>query len=1012
MKNKGGIIALSVLITFFCIYFLSFTYISRSIQKDASNFATTDGKVDIKKKQNYLDSLWDKPVFNFLGAEFTFKDVKQNELNLGLDLQGGMHVVLEVSPVEIIKALSGRNIDEGLTKSLKSAVEKQKRSQENFTTLFYEAFKENSPNKKLSEYFSNSANKGRISFESTDEEVLKIIDEEINSAVGRSLTILRSRIDKFGVSQPNIQQLKGSNRIQVELPGVDNPNRVRKLLQGVAQLEFFEVYTMGEIGKPLSDLNDYLYEKEEAAKELNNSDSGSVNNNETAADLLLSDTTVVKNAETDSIVSNEIVSKSDSSSSDSSDLASQLQNSDTSDSSANDSSNLENAKISSLFKLLRSQYSLIFEVKDTAKVNAILGKKENRAFFPQNLKFAWAAKSIKGDNNTTEFLQLYTLKTGRSGKAPLEGDVIEQAREGIDQNGRGYEITMKMNSIGAKKWRRLTAQNIDRQIAIVLDDNVYSAPTVQGEIPNGSSSISGSFTVEEAKDLSNILKAGSLPAPLRIVEETVVGPSIGQQSINQGLLSILAGLGLVIIFMIAYYSKGGIVANLALLVNIFFIIGILAQFGASLTLPGIAGIVLTIGMSIDANVLIFERIKEEMQMGRKKLAAISMGYSKAYSSIIDSNVTTFLTGLILFYFGSGPVKGFAVTMMIGIGCSFFTAVFISRLFIEWMSKKSEAENLSFETGISKGLLQNVNFNFVGNRKKAYIFSSSLIVLGIVSIFIQGGLNLGVDFTGGRSYVVDFKSNVSPSEIRTLVVDNFENAGTEVKTFGSNNRLKITTSYLSNDESQEADAKVQEALLSSFTSLSDMNPTIQSSSKVGATIADDIKNTSFVSIVFSLIAIFAYIVIRFRRWQFGLGAIIALFHDVLMVVGIFSIVRLLGVAYEVDQVFIAAMLTVIGYSINDTVVVFDRVREYLIERPSADVSDTFNKSINGTLNRTLMTSITTLIVIIILFIFGGEVLRGFSFSLLVGVLFGTYSSIFIATPIVLDTVLKKIKHEKK
>ena len=1017
MKNKGLIIFLAALVTFFCVYFLSFTYKARAIEQEAEEFAMVDGSVDFAKKQNYMDSLWEKPVFNFIGFEYTLKEVKENELNLGLDLQGGMHVVLEVSPNEIIKALAGRNADKSLNEVLSAAIKAQREAQDPFVDLFYTEYKKANPGQNLSKVFATSTNKGRIGVKSTDEEVLAILKEEVDGAVHRSLTILRSRIDKFGVNQPNIQLLKGTNRIQVELPGVDNPNRVRKLLQGVAKLEFYEVYKVEDIYSQFLDLNTYLYEKETANAALNGdstSESLEVEDEVNPVDELLAGEGFGDEEEETMFVADEDSTDSELALSDGGteeEILSLGVDGDTgvadgdTNSLSSDSANAQ-FKSSSLFKNLQiNQYGMMARVQDTGKVNKVLQNLDNKNFLPSDIHFCWDVKSFEG-NEGQSILQLRALKKGRGGKAALEGDVITNARASLAMNGRGYEISMKMNPKGAKAWKRLTAANIGKQIAVVLDSRVYSAPNVQGEIPNGSSSITGQFTVDEAKDLSNILKAGSLPAKLRIVEESVVGPSIGQESIDQGLKSMVAGLCLVLIFMILYYSKGGAVADLALLINIFFIVGILAQFNASLTLPGIAGIVLTIGMSIDANVLIFERIREELAQGMKILPAISRGYDKAFSAILDSNVTTFMTGFILYYFGSGPVKGFAVTMMIGIACSFFSAVFISRLVIEWLSRKNEGAGLSFETFVSRGLLTNVTFDFVSKRKMAYFFSGIVIAIGFATIIMQGGFNLGVDFKGGRSYVVDFKETISIVDVRNSVKDGFENAGTEVKSFGQDNRLKITTSYLSEDESKEADEKVEVALMAGLDQFGSAE--IQSSAKVGATIADDIRNTSIQSMIVALVCIFAYIVIRFRKWQFGLGAIIALFHDVLMVLGIFSIARLFGVAYEVDQVFIAAMLTIIGYSINDTVVVFDRVREYLIDKPSADVRDTFNKSIQSTLNRTLMTSLTTLIVVLVLFVFGGEALKGFSFALLIGVVFGTYSSIFIATPVVLDTAMKSLQ----
>ena len=625
-------------------------------------------------------------------------------------------------------------------------------------------------------------------------------------------------------------------------------------------------------------------------------------------------------------------------------------------------------------------------------------------------------KSIKDDDRLVddEVLELYAIRSSRGGKAPLTGDVITDARQELDQRSLPA-ISMNMNATGAKKWRKLTGDNIGRRIAIVLDNYVYSAPNVQGEIPNGSSQITGNFSIDEAKDLANILKAGALPAPTTIVEDVVIGPTLGKIARDQGIISILAGLGIVIVFMVMYYSKGGLIANAALFFNVFFILGILAQFGSALTLPGMAGIVLTIGMSIDANVLIFERIKEELRNGAGLKQAISSGYRKAYSSIVDANVTTFLTGVILFVLGQGPVKGFAITLMIGIVCSFFSAVFITRVIVEWMSKKGDKSKISFATPFSRNFLVGINYDFISKRKMAYTFSSIFIGIGIVSMIIKG-LTMGVDFTGGRTFVVSFNEPVASSQLKTALFNTFDQQGTEVKTYGSNNVLKVTTSFMIDDESDEADVVVKETLIKGVkeftgldyiaddTKLDAEHFTIASSSKVGATIADDIKNASAQSVGFALIVIFLYILVRFRKWQFGLVAIVALFHDTLFVLSAFAIANLIGISFEVDQVFIGAMLTIIGYSINDTVVVFDRIRENLGIKAGSEMTKVFNESLNNTISRTMITSATTLIVVIVLFIFGGAVLHGFSFAMIVGILIGTYSSLFIATPIVID--LKK------
>jgi len=674
-------------------------------------------------------------------------------------------------------------------------------------------------------------------------------------------------------------------------------------------------------------------------------------------------------------------------------------------------------QISPIFALLQSNEGLVYNVKDTSKINRILRRSDVKALLPRTIKFIWDVKPHDHGASAEPHLELYVVRVSRGGKAPLTGEVITDARQDLDQATRPA-VSMQMNATGAKIWKRLTADNINRRIAIALDNYVYSAPTVINEIPTGNSQITGNFTLDEAKDLANILKAGSLPAPTRIVQEAIIGPSLGREAQQQGIMSILLGLLIVVLFMVAYYAKGGFVANFALAFNVFFILGILAQLNAALTLPGIAGIVLTIGMSIDANVLIFERIREELRNGVALREAISTGYKKAYSSIIDSNVTTFLTALILNTLGQGPVKGFAITLMIGIACSFFSSVFITRVIVDFMARKGDSSKVSFSTPFSKGVFSRFGFDFIGKRKIAYLFSSTFIAIGMILISLNG-LNLGVDFKGGRSYVVTFSDPVVASDMKTSLLTDFQGSGTEVKTFGGNNVVKITTSYLVDDESDSADATVERALISGLENFSGKSFvrddskvdsehfTISSSNKVGATIADDIKVASLNAGFFAIIAIFLYILIRFRKWQFSVGAIIALVHDALFVFSAFAIASLMGFSYEVDQVFVAAILTIIGYSINDTVIVFDRIRENIGLKTSDDKIAIFNTSINSTLNRTLITSATTLIVVIVLLIFGGEVLRGFSFALLVGVVIGTYSSVFIATPIVIDLDKKAV-----
>jgi SecD/SecF fusion protein len=999
MRNKGFIIFIASLITLLCIYYLSFTFVSRNVNQKATAYATDEsGQVDYFKRQSYLDSVWRKPVYNLFGISYTLQEVKQNELNLGLDLQGGMHVTLEVSPIEIIKGLSGNSEDRAFNEAIEQARVTSRTSQEDFVTLFYRAYRQIRPDGNFASIFSTAANRGRISLQSSDQDVLRVINGEVEDAIDRAFNILRTRVDRFGTSTPNIQRIQGTGRIQIELPGVDNPQRVRNLLQGVAKLEFWEVLEIQEIAPTLESINTVLVAEQKEKLKVED-----IRQKNTLQGDSLRSTDPKRTQERISDATGTSDSISD-------DLASQLSQVD---GNALDSIRAS-SDISPIYSLLKSPYGLVYDVRDTASINRVLQRREVRAMIPGTIKFLWGHKPNKLTDGT-EVLELYAVRVARDGRAPLTGEVITDARQDLDQSARPG-VNMQMNATGAKKWRRLTADNVNRRIAIVLDNYVYSAPVVQNEIPGGNSAITGNFSLEEAKDLANILKAGTLPAPTRIVEEAVVGPTLGREAQVQGVVSILSGLAIVVLFMIAYYSGGGLIANLALLFNVFFILGILANFGAALTLPGIAGIVLTIGMAIDANVLIFERIREELRNGAGLKAAISAGYDKAYSSIIDSNATTFLTGVILYVLGQGPVKGFAVTLMIGIFCSFFSAVFISRVFVEYFSKKGDQSKLSFATPFSKNWLSGLNFDFLSKRKTAYIGSGIFIAIGFIAMIAQGGLNLGVDFRGGRSYVVEFSEPVTATELRSSLVNYFEGEGTEVKSYGvggGRNVMKVTTSYLVNDETIEADTKVEQALISGISKekgiqyvqeadqMDAQTFSILSSAKVGANIADDIKSASQQAIVFSLVLIFLYILIRFKKWQFGLGALVAVFHDALFVLAAFAIAGVLGLTYEVDQVFIAAMLTIIGYSINDTVVVFDRIRENLGLYSKADFVKTLNGAINDTLNRTVITSLTTLVVVVILFIFGGEVLRGFSFALIVGILVGTYSSIFIATPVVVD-----------
>lgn len=990
MRNKGFIIVLTAVITLLCLYYLSFTLVSRNVQKNATEYATdASGNIDLVKKQNYLDSVWNKPVYNFLGLkEFTYQEVKNNEISLGLDLQGGMHVTLEVSPIDIIKSLSGYSQDTAFLNALNRATELQKSSGDRFSDLFFETYRQANPDKRLAPLFATASTRGRISLNASDAEVIQVVEEEIESAIDRSLTILKNRIDQFGTSQPNIQRLTGTGRIQIEVPGADNPQRIRKLLQGVAKLEFWDVVEPNTINSSLMAINELLAKEQKTETKTTTDDS----------EQSLKDALSTDQAESDSIT----------------DLEKSLETA--ADNPGQGLDSLENLNISPLFSLSEPPGSFRYDLKDTAQINTIFDRADVQGLLPRNVGVFWANKPDKFTNNADESakLQLYFLDLGRNKKAKLTGEAIVNARNDLDEKAQPA-VSMTMNATGTRTWAKWTAEAAANRsrIAIMLDNLVFSAPYVNSEIPNGNSIIQGNFTVEEAKDLANILKAGSLPAPTRIVEEAVVGPTLGQVAQQQGFISIICGLALVVIFMVAYYSKGGLVANLTLLFNIFFIMGILAQpsLGTALTLPGIAGIVLTMGMAVDANVLIFERIKEEVASGRSMKDAVNLGYKHAFSSIFDSNLTTLITGVFLFVLGQGPIKGFATTLMIGIVTSFFSAIFISRIIVEWMVRKN-GSNISLDTGIAKLVRNRRYFHFVENRRPAYLISTAVIVIGLILLSIQG-LNLGVDFKGGRSYLVSFNQPVSATELKIDLAKSFENQGLEVKNYGSNNVMKVTTSYLIGEESEEADQTVRQALISGIENIfpdltyspnhvvDDKHFTISGSSKVGASIADDIKNSAWQASLFSLLGIFVYIMIRFRKWQYSAGAIIALVHDTLFVFGAYAIAGLMGINFEVDQVFVAAILTIIGYSINDTVIIFDRIREYIGFGTTHDRTKIFNDALNATLSRTFITSGTTLLVVLVLFIFGGEVLRGFSFALLVGMAVGTYSSLYIAAPVVLD-----------
>lgn len=978
MKSKGAVKFFAIALVLVSIFQLSFTWKTYMIEKDAKTFANGNAELE----RSYLDSVSRLQVYNFLGLKkFTYLQCKERELNLGLDLQGGMNVTLEVSLADLVRGLSNNSQDPKFNQAIEMARERMKTSQKDFVTLFGEAFKEVAPEARLSAIFVNPSNRERIKLTSNNEEVMKYVQEEATQAIDRSFQILRARIDKFGVTQPNIQKLEGSGRILVELPGVDNPARVRKLLQGSAKLEFFETFDNPEAFKYLSSANDVLKK------------SNLLNKNK--VDTTIADTSAPASA-TSALAG--IGSKT---------AAVDSTKKDTAAKSA-EKSYEEFAKENPLFAFLHpyaDDKGMLIEkgstcgtalVKDTAKINALLNRPEVKIALPGNIKFAWEYKGI-GENQ--EGVILHALKTSRDGSPSLTGDKVTDAKRDISQTG-GVEVSMTMNGEGAKVWKNLTRNNIGHSVAIVLDDVVYSSPNVQSEIPNGRSNITGSFTNEEAGDLANILKSGKLPAPTRIVEEAVVGPTLGAEAISSGLWSMIIATVVILIFMVVYYNNSGYVADFAVLINVFFIIGVLASLGAALTLPGIAGIVLTIGMAVDANVLINERVKDELGNARSLKNAITDGYQHAASSIIDSNLTTLLAGFVLYIFGTGPVQGFAITLIIGIISSMFTAVLLTRVITEWQIDKGTI--VKYSRSFSEKAFQNLNFDFVKNRFKFYAFSGIIIGFGIVSMFTKG-FTLGVDFKGGWTYIIqiDETQKMGNDKVREGLTAAFGGAP-EVKSVGSNNKFKVTTTYLIDDQTAEASEKVETKLKEGFNSMN-LKYEILSSNKVGPTIANDIKIASLWATIIALFGIGLYVLVRFKKWQYALGATIALAHDVLMMMGFYSIFDgILPFTMEVDQNFIAAVLTIIGFSINDTVVVFDRIREFLgTHHHETNKGMVINNALNNTLNRTIITSLTVFMVALVLFIFGGEVIKGFTFALLVGIFFGTYSSIAIATPIVID-----------
>ena len=1013
MQSKGAIRFVAILLALASLWQLSFTLVNSIQENKAEKYAeakviATENSAAFSKvadvdKAFYLDSIRkvaNRMYIDSISSEkvyfgYTYKDVQAKSINLGLDLKGGMNVMLQVQLEDLVRALSKNNQSAEFNNAIALAKENQKDSREDFITLFAEAWEQTSNGLPLAHVFGTIDMVGKIGPESTDAEVIDVIRAESESAIANSFNVLRNRIDRFGVTQPNIQKLGNSGRILVELPGVKEPERVRKLLQGTASLEFWPTYDYNELQGYLAEANTLL------------------------ANILVDETVVEETvAETPETEVDSL-------------LAAELQQ------------QAEEAKLEAELLKQNPLFSVLAPAQfnsaclgyahyaDTSKINKYFAMPQVKALFPAEFKPMWTVKASQMDENIFELVAIKAVSA--DGKAPLDGGYVTDARVQFGNAGGSPEVSMTMNGEGAGIWARLTGDNVGKQIAIVLDGMVYSYPRVNGKIEGGSSSITGDFTLEEAEDLANVLKSGKLPAPATIIQEQVVGPSLGAESINAGMISFVLAFVLVLVYMVLFYAGAGLVADIALLCNVLLLFGTLVSFGAVLTLPGIAGLVLTLGMAVDANVIIYERVKEELRAGKGLSKAIADGYSNAYSAIIDGQVTTLLTGFVLFAFGSGPVQGFATTLIIGIITSMVTSIFITRIIFD--DRVSKGKNVTFDNKITRNFLQNTKVDFIGKKKIAYIVSGTLILLSILSISFKG-FTYGVDFTGGRTYVVRFDQPANVEEVRAAVNAAFDNAAAndetvdnsaaEVKQFGGESQIKITTTYKVDNEASEVDTEVEgilyealkgfyaeELTISEFTSTQGNPNGIVSSDKVGPTIANDITRDAFIAVILALIVIFGYIAVRFKGWTWGLGGVVGLAHTALIVIGFFSFFSgVLPFSLDIDQTFIAAILTIIGYAINDTVVIFDRIREYKELHPKADFRQNVNEALNSTLSRTMNTSLTTLVTMLAIAIFGGEVIRGLAVALILGIVIGTYASIFIATPIMYDVTRRAEKKAQK
>ena len=1000
MQNKGFVKFLAVALTLICIFYLSFSVATKYVEDKAA-------KMSEQEAEQYLDSLNSTPFY--LGS-YTLKDCRETAIGLGLDLKGGMNVILEVSVPEVVKALADHKTDEAFLKSVDEAAKEAQESQSDFITLFVQAYKKNAPGKPLATIFATQQLKGKVNTNSSDAEVEKVLKQSVDEAVDNAFLVLRTRIDRFGVVQPNIQKIEGqSGRIMVELPGIKEPERVRKLLQGSANLEFWETYDTPQVTPYLSQLN------------------AALRNNGTATEPADSVTT-------DTVAAEQVAQKADSAKSGASVLAQMNKVDAKASGKASDEAKKENP----LFAMLQPTGApsgcmvALAQASDTAEINALLNSDIAKQIFPSDLSLKWGVKSY---DPAGKIFELYAIRTtGQNGRAPLEGEVVTEAKDEFDQYGNPV-VTMKMNTEGARKWAALTEANVEHCVAVVLDNLVYSAPNVRGKIDGGNTEISGNFTTTETKDLANVLQSGKMPAPATIIQEDIVGPTLGAQSIKAGFISCIVAFIVLMLYMVVMYGmREGMVANCALMLNFFFSFGILTSLGAALTMSGIAGMVLTLGMAVDANVLIYERTKEEMRSGKNINAAVAAGYSNAFSAIFDSNVTTILTGIILYNFGTGPIKGFATTLIIGIVCSFFTAVWLTRIAYEHFLNRGKWQDLKFTTKFSQNMMKDTKFNFMGIYKKSFMAFGAFLLIALASFAIRG-LSQSIDFTGGRNYKIEFVKQVEPEAVKNAIVKQFEANNKDDEAINvtvialgtEGNNVRVSTNFNIADNSSAADAQIESLLYQAFVDGGMVDKTVSeeafldrdnraggsivSSQKVGPAIASDILRGAILSVLFAIVVIFVYILVRFRNVAYSVGSIVALTLDTVLVIGMFSLCYgWIGFSLEVDQTFIGAILTVIGYSINDKVVIFDRIREVFKNYPKRDRQRIFNDALNSTLARTINTSVSTFIVLLVIFVLGGDSIRAFAFAMMLGVIIGTSSSLFIAAPTAYLVMGARIKEE--